>query len=228
MKFQLLTIFPEFFESPLATSILGRAQQKELVEYGVIDIRDFATDRHRKTDDLPYGGGAGMLMKPEPLVGALEYAREQDAGATRVLMSPQGEPLNQALAQELADQPEGLILACGRYEGVDERVRQGWIDREISLGDYVLSGGEPGALVLVDAITRLLPGVLGNAASIREESFADVGLEYPQYTRPREFRGKEVPEILLSGDHAKIAQWRRDKAIERTRRRRPDLLDPQE
>lgn len=227
MKFQLLTIFPEFFESPLSTSILGRAQEKELVEYALVDIRDFATDRHRKTDDLPYGGGAGMLMKPEPLVAALEFAREQDPGATRILMSPQGEPLTQALAQELADQPEGLILTCGRYEGVDERVRDGWIDREISLGDYVLSGGEPGALVLLDAITRLVPGVLGNEASIREESFSAPSLEYPQYTRPREFRGKEVPEILLSGDHAKIAQWRRKQALERTRKRRPDLLDPQ-
>ncbi|AWV90354.1 tRNA (guanosine(37)-N1)-methyltransferase TrmD [Bradymonas sediminis] len=226
MKFQLLTIFPEFFESPLSTSILGRAQEKELVEYALVDIREFATDRHRKTDDLPYGGGAGMLMKPEPLVGALEYAREQDPGATRILMSPQGEPLTQALAQELADQPGGLILTCGRYEGVDERVREGWIDREISLGDYVLSGGEPGALVLLDAITRLIPGVLGNFDSIREESFSAPSLEYPQYTRPRDFRGREVPEILLSGDHAKIAQWRRDRALERTRKRRPDLLDP--
>lgn len=227
MKFQLLTIFPEFFESPLSATILGRAQQKGLVEYALVDIRDFATDRHRKTDDIPYGGGAGMLMKPEPLVGALEFARAQDPGATRILMSPQGEPLTQALAQQLAGQPEGLILVCGRYEGVDERVRQGWIDREISLGDYVLSGGEPGALVLVDAITRLLPGVLGNEASIREESFSASRLEYPQYTRPREFRGQEVPEILLSGDHAKIAQWRRERALERTRQRRPDLLDPQ-
>jgi len=227
VKFQLLTIFPEFFESPLSTSILGRAQEKELVEYALVDIREFATDRHRKTDDLPYGGGAGMLMKPEPLVGALEYAREQDPGATRILMSPQGEPLTQALAQELADQPEGLILTCGRYEGVDERVREGWIDREISLGDYVLSGGEPGALVLLDAITRLIPGVLGNFDSIREESFSAPSLEYPQYTRPRDFRGREVPEILLSGDHAKIAQWRRDRALERTRKRRPDLLGPE-
>jgi len=228
VKFQLLTIFPEFFESPLSATILGRAQEKELVEYALVDIRDFAVDRHRKTDDIPYGGGAGMLMKPEPLVGALEFARAQDPGATRILMSPQGEPLTQALAQELADQPEGLILVCGRYEGVDERVRLGWIDREISLGDYVLSGGEPGALVLLDAITRLLPGVLGNEASIREESFSAPRLEYPQYTRPREFRGQEVPEILLSGDHAKIAQWRRDRALERTRLRRPDLLDPRE
>lgn len=224
MKFQILTLFPEFFETPLSTSILGRAQDKGLVDYAMVDIRDFAHDKHRTTDDLPYGGGAGMVMKPEPLVEALEYAREQDAGAPRVLLSPQGEPLTQSLADELAAEP-GLILTCGRYEGIDERVRQGWIDREISIGDYVLSGGEPGALVLVDAVTRLLPGVLGNEESIREESFAQGRLEYPQYTRPREFRGRQVPEVLLSGNHQKIAQWRQQQSLERTRTRRPDLLD---
>jgi tRNA (guanine37-N1)-methyltransferase len=224
VKFQVLTLFPDFFETPLSASILGRAAEKSLVDYDVVDIRDFATDKHRTTDDLPYGGGAGMLMKPEPLVAALEFARERQPDAPRVLMSPQGEPLTQASAQELADREEGLILVCGRYEGIDERVREGWIDREISIGDYVLSGGEPGALVVIDAITRLLPGVLGNAASIREESFAAGALEYPQYTRPRNFRGREVPEVLLSGNHQMIAEWRREKSMERTRRRRPDLL----
>ncbi len=224
MKFQILTLFPEFFDTPLSTSILGRARDKELVDYALVDIRDFAHDKHRTTDDLPYGGGAGMVMKPEPLVGALEYAREQDPQAPRILLSPQGEPLTQRVAEELAGE-SGVILTCGRYEGVDERVRQGWIDREISIGDYVLSGGEPGALVLVDAVTRLLPGVLGNEDSIREESFAQGTLEYPHYTRPREFRGHEVPEILLSGNHQKIAEWRRQQSLERTRRRRPDLLD---
>ncbi|MFP4596864.1 MAG: tRNA (guanosine(37)-N1)-methyltransferase TrmD [Persicimonas sp.] len=224
MKFQILTLFPEFFDTPLQTSILGRAQQKGAVAYETVDIRDFATDKHRSADDLPYGGGAGMVMKPEPLVGALEFARERDPHAPRVLLSPQGEPLRQPLAEELAGL-SGLILTCGRYEGVDERVRQGWIDREISVGDYVLSGGEPAALVLIDAITRLVPGVLGNEASICEESFSEDRLEYPHYTRPREFRGKSVPEVLLSGNHQKIADWRRQQSLERTRRRRPDLLD---
>lgn len=224
MRFQILTLFPEFFETPLRATILGRASDKELVSYDLVDIRDFAQDKHRTTDDLPYGGGAGMVMKPEPLVGALEHARERDPAATRVLMSPQGERLDQSLAYELAEL-DGLILTCGRYEGVDERVRQGWIDREISIGDYVLSGGEPGALVLIDAVTRLIPGVLGNQASIREESFAADRLEYPHYTRPREFRGREVPEVLLSGNHQRIADWRRQQSLERTRRRRPDLLD---
>jgi tRNA (guanine37-N1)-methyltransferase len=227
VKFQILTLFPEFFDSPLGTSILGRARDKELVEYDLVDIRAFATDKHNSADDLPYGGGAGMVMKPEPLVGALEHAREQDPQAQRILLSPQGEPLDQALAQELSEQP-GLILTCGRYEGVDERVRQGWIDREVSIGDYVLSGGEPGALVLIDAVTRLLPGVLGNKESIREESFAQGRLEYPQYTRPREFRGMEVPPVLLSGNHQKVDEWRHDQSIARTKARRPDLLDDDE
>lgn len=239
LKFQILTLFPEFFDTPLAVSILGRARDKGLVSYDMVDIRGFATDKHRTTDDLPFGGGAGMLMKPEPLVGALEFARARDPEAQRILMSPQGEPLTQALAQSLADAGQGAgesgaaegsagyILVCGRYEGIDERVREGWIDREISIGDYVLSGGEPGALVLIDAVVRLLPGVLGNEASIREESFASGGLEYPQYTRPRNFRGYEVPEVLVSGDHQKIADWRRAQALARTRQRRPDLLaDP--
>lgn len=223
MKFQILTLFPEFFETPLRATILGRAQDKGLVDYETVDIRDFATDKHKTTDDLPYGGGAGMVMKPEPLVSALEHARERDPDAPRILMSPQGEPMSQSLAHELAELP-GMILTCGRYEGIDERVRQGWIDREISIGDYVLSGGEPGALVLIDAVTRLLPGVLGNEASIREESFAEGRLEYPHYTRPRDFRGQQVPEVLLSGNHQKIADWRRKQSLERTRKRRPDLL----
>jgi tRNA (guanine37-N1)-methyltransferase len=227
VKFQILTLFPEFFDTPLRTSILGRARDKELVDYRLVDIRAFATDKHNTADDLPYGGGAGMVMKPGPLVGALEHAREQDPDAPRILLSPQGEPLSQNVAEELSQEP-GLILTCGRYEGVDERVRQGWIDREISIGDYVLSGGEPGALVLIDAVTRLLPGVLGNEESIREESFAQGRLEYPHYTRPREFRGMEVPPVLLSGNHQKVADWRRQKSIERTKARRPDLLDGRE
>lgn len=224
MKFQILTLFPEFFETPLRATILGRAHDKGLVDYETVDIREFATDKHKTTDDLPYGGGAGMVMKPEPLVDALEYARDQDPDAPRILMSPQGEPLSQSLAHELAALP-GMILTCGRYEGIDERVRQGWIDREISIGDYVLSGGEPGAVVLIDAVTRLLPGVLGNEASILEESFAEGRLEYPQYTRPRDFRGHSVPDVLLSGNHQKIADWRREQSLLRTEQRRPDLLE---
>lgn len=240
LNFQILTLFPEFFRSPLSVSILARAEQKGLVNYELIDIRDFAQDKHRSVDDLPYGGGAGMLMMPGPLVGALEFARERDPQAPRILMSPQGEPLSQALAKELAGGVEaevdpdntkaeerGLILVCGRYEGIDERVREGWIDREISIGDYVLSGGEPGALVLIDAVTRLLPGVLGNFASTQEESFARGLLEYPQYTRPRSFRGRDVPEVLLSGNHQAIADWRQEMAAARTRARRPDLIGPE-
>jgi tRNA (guanine37-N1)-methyltransferase len=226
--FDVLSLFPEFFEGPLQSTILGRAAEHGHVEYRVTDIRDFATDKHSKADDLPYGGGAGMVMKPEPLVGAIENAAASaPEGATRVLLTPQGEPLTQKMAEELADEP-GLILVCGRYEGVDERVRAGWVDREVSIGDYVLSGGEPAAVVLIDAVTRLIPGVLGNRESIEEESFRGSRLEYPHYTRPREFRGMRVPDVLLSGNHQKIEDWRAERALERTRERRPDLLDDEE
>ena len=221
--FHVLTLFPDFFASPLDASILRRAREAGLIDVALTDIRDFATDKHRTTDDLPDGGGAGMVMKPEPLVAALEHARNATPEATRVLLTPQGEPFRQSIAQELSEGP-GLILTCGHYEGIDERVREGWIDREISIGDYVLTGGEPAALVLLDAVARLLPGVIGNAESLAEESFTAPYLEYPHYTRPREFRGLEVPEVLLSGHHGKIAEWRRARAIERTRQRRPDLL----
>lgn len=223
--FHVLSLFPDFFEGPLQSTILGRAAEHGHVEYRLTDIRDFATDKHNKADDLPYGGGAGMVMKPEPLVGAIEYASERASeGVPRVLLTPQGEPLTQSLAGELSELA-GMILVCGRYEGVDERVRQGWIDREISVGDYVLSGGEPAAVVLIDAVARLIPGVLGNQASIAEESFRHSRLEYPHYTRPREFRGRRVPDVLLSGNHQKIDDWREQQALERTRERRPDLLD---
>jgi tRNA (guanine37-N1)-methyltransferase len=226
--FDVLSLFPEFFEGPLQSTILGRAAEHGHVEYRVTDIRDFATDKHSKADDLPYGGGAGMVMKPEPLVGAIEDAAgSAPDGAPRILLTPQGEPLTQKLAEELADEP-GLILVCGRYEGVDERVRAGWVDREVSIGDYVLSGGEPAAVVLIDTVTRLIPGVLGNRESIEEESFRGSRLEYPQYTRPREFRGMRVPDVLLSGNHQKIDDWRAEQALERTRERRPDLLDDEE
>lgn len=222
----ILTLFPEFFDGPLQTSLTGKAIERGHFDVDVTDIRDFATDKHNKCDDQPYGGGAGMVMKPEPLVGALEDARNTSPDAPRILLTPQGESFDQPMARELSNE-SGLILTCGRYEGVDERVRQHWIDREISIGDFVLTGGEVAAMTVIDAVTRLLPGVLGNSDSVDDESFAagDVHLEYPQYTRPRSFRGHDVPDVLLSGHHAKIEEWRRDKARERTRRRRPDLLD---
>jgi tRNA (guanine37-N1)-methyltransferase len=220
---EILTLFPDFFSSPLASSLLGRAADAELARFQTTDIRDFATDKHRSADDLPYGGGAGMVMKPEPLAGALEAARERLPTAPRILLTPQGERLTQALAAELANGP-GMILTCGHYEGIDERIRDGWIDREISVGDFVLTGGEPAALVLLDAVVRLVPGVVGNAESLADESFQSNLLEYPHFTRPREFRGRRVPDVLLSGHHAKIEEWRRERALERTRARRPDLL----
>ncbi len=222
----ILTLFPEFFDGPLETSLTKKAIDRGDFDVEVTDIRDYATDKHNKCDDLPYGGGAGMVMKPEPLVRSLEAARQEVPTAPRILLSPQGERFDQSIARELSEE-SGLVLTCGRYEGVDERVRQHWIDRELSIGDFVLTGGEPAAMVVLDAVTRLIPGVVGNEDSLEDESFAgdDPTLEYPQYTRPQSFRGHDVPEILLSGHHAKIEQWRRDKARERTRRRRPDLLD---
>ncbi len=220
---QLVTIFPEFFSSPLSTSLMGKAIDKGLFEVDAIDIREYATDKHRTTDDVPYGGGAGMVMKCEPTVAALEAAAQARPGLPRIYMTPQGEPFTQSVARELAHGP-GMVLLCGRYEGVDYRVREGWIDREICVGDFVLTGGEPAALIVLNAVTRLLPGVLGNAASIDEESFSSGMLEYPHYTRPREFRGREVPEVLLSGHHAKIEAWRREQSLLRTQAVRPDLL----
>lgn len=220
---QVLSLFSEYFQSPLSTSITAKGIEKDLFAVETIDIRSFATDKHKTADDVPFGGGAGMVMKPEPLVAALEFARERQPDAVRILMTPVGEPFSQAIAQELAAAP-GLILVCGRYEGVDERVREGWIDREISVGDYILTGGEPAALIVMDAVTRLLPGVLGNEVSIVEESFSKPRLEYPHYTRPREFRGRSVPDVLLSGNHKAIADWREEQSEQRTRERRPDLL----
>lgn len=224
MEYELLTLFPRMVRAPLEESILGKAIERGLVQVRVRDIRDYATDKHRTTDDTPYGGGAGMVMKPEPLVAAIEAAREAMAGPARViLLDPQGRTFTQAVAREL-HQAERLVLVCGRYEGFDERVRS-FVDDEISLGDFVLTGGELAALAVVDATARLVPGVLGNEDSAGAESFAEGLLEYPQFTRPPEFRGMQVPEILLSGDHAKIARWRREQALLRTKQRRPDLLD---
>ena len=223
MIFDILTLFPEMFDSFLAASILGRAISQGKIQVRCHNIRDFAPGKHRVTDDTPYGGGSGMVMKPEPLVRSVAAIQELGPRARVILLSPQGQPLKQKAAWELARWPR-LLLVCGRYEGVDERVRTLAVDEEISIGDYVLTGGEPAALVLVDAVARLLPGVLGDEQSPQDETFSSGLIEYPQYTRPREFMGERVPEILLSGDHRKIATWRRRQALERTLARRPDLL----
>ena len=223
MRIDVITIFPQLVAGALEHSIIKRARDRGIVEVTLHDLRDYTDDRHRTVDDYPYGGGAGMVMKPEPWFRAVEAVRELGPVGRTVLLTPQGRRLDQTVVRELASD-DRLILLCGRYEGVDERVREHLVDEELSIGDYVLSGGEPAAVVLIDAVTRLQPGALGSAESVLEESFSDGLLEYPQYTRPPEFRGWQVPEILLSGDHGAIARWRRRQQIDRTRQRRPDLL----
>ncbi len=220
---EILTLFPGMVSGYLGESILGKARDKGLLGVTVTDIREFAEGKHRVTDDIPYGGGAGMVMKPEPLVAAIEAAKARHPGARALLMSPRGPTFTQAKARELALAPAGLILVCGRYEGVDERVMP-YLDGELSLGDFVLTGGELAAMVVVDAVARLLPGVLGNVASSVAESFEGGLLEHPHYTRPPVFRGAEVPAVLQSGNHARIDRWRRWKALVLTRERRPDLF----
>ena len=225
IRFDVLTLFPEMFESFLKTSIIGRAVSSGLLEIRLHNIRDYASGRHKVTDDVPYGGGSGMVMKPEPLVRAVQALEPcREAGESVILLSPQGTPFRHERAQYFATLRR-LILVCGRYEGVDERVKELAIDEEVSIGDYVLTGGELAAMVVIDATARLVPGVLGDGYSSVEESFAQGLLEYPQYTRPREFMGRRVPAVLLSGDHKKIAQWRRRKALECTLAKRPDLLE---
>jgi len=219
MRIEVVTIFPELFEVPLQTSIIGRAVERGLVEFALHDLREHGLGRHRSVDDEPYGGGAGMVMRPEPLFAAIEPLRA--AGAHVILLDPAGARLTDALARELAATPH-LALVSGRYEGIDERVRS-LVDREVSIGDYVLTGGELPALVLIDAVTRLVPGVI-EAASHEGDSFATGLLEHPQYTRPEEFRGAAVPSVLLSGHHAEVERWRRREALRRTLERRPDLL----
>ncbi len=219
---ELITLFPGMVSGYLASSILGKAQERGQLAVTVTDLRQYAEGKHRVTDDTPYGGGAGMVMKVDPLVGALEAARARAPGARALLMSPRGPTFTQAKARELAAHAGGLVLVCGRYEGVDERVMP-YLDGELSLGDFILMGGEVAALAVVDAVARLLPGVLGNEASSVTESFEEGLLEHPQYTRPVVFRGAGVPEVLQSGDHARIARWRRWKALQLTRERRPDL-----
>jgi tRNA (guanine37-N1)-methyltransferase len=221
MRVDILTIFPGIFDGPLRESLLGKAVSSGLVDVRVHDIRDHTTDRHRQVDDEPFGGGPGMVMKPEPIFRAVESL---GTGPKRVLLlSPAGRRLDQALVRELARE-SWLVLVSGRYEGVDERVTQGLPAEEISIGDYVLAGGEAPALVVLEAVTRLVPGVVGREASLAEESFEEGLLDHPHYTRPREFRGMAVPEDLLSGDHARIEAWRRREAEAKTRRNRPDLL----
>lgn len=220
VRIDVVTIFPELFELPLRTSIIGRAASAGIVEFGIHDLRDRGIGRHRSVDDYPYGGGAGMVMRPEPLFGAIEPLRA--AGAHVILLDPAGVRLTDALARDLARLPH-LALVCGRYEGIDERVRT-LVDREISIGDYVLTGGELPALVVIDAVVRLLPGAI-QEASHEGDSFASGLLEYPQYTRPESFEGLEVPPVLLSGNHGEVDRWRRREALRRTLERRPDLLE---
>ena len=221
MRIRVLTTLPEMFPAVLGAGVLGRAAERGLLDLAVINLRDFTTDRHRTTDDYPYGGGAGMVMKAEPIATALDDLRAADPTVHVVLTTPQGRPFDQSVARELVTH-ESVAFLCGRYEGVDERVRS-LVDTELSLGDFVLSGGEIAALAMIDAVSRLVPGVLGNEASTTEESFTTPLLEYPQYTRPRVFRGQTVPEVLISGDHAAIAAYRQREALRRTRARRPDL-----
>ena len=227
MHFDILTLFPSMFEGVFSESIVKRAMEAGLVSIAIHNIRDYTSDKHRTTDDTPYGGGGGMIMKPEPIFAAVEDILGLEAGQRPevpvILLTPQGRLFTQEVARELASH-QRLVLICGHYEGVDERVRQYLATDEISIGDYVLTGGEIPAMVVVDAVTRLLPGVLGYSGAASEDSHASGLLEYPHYTRPRIFRGWAVPEVLLSGDHAKIARWRREQALRRTFERRPDLL----
>ncbi|MBI3647329.1 MAG: tRNA (guanosine(37)-N1)-methyltransferase TrmD [Actinobacteria bacterium] len=221
MRVDIFTIFPGIFESPLRESLLGKAIETGLLDVRVHDIRGFATDRHRSTDDEPYGGGPGMVMKPEPVVAAVE-SLGPDRGRT-ILLSPAGRRLDRDLVHELAAEP-WLVLVCGRYEGVDERVVEVLPAEEVSIGDYVLSGGEVPTLVVLEAVTRLVPGVIGSEGSHERDSFEEGLLDHPHYTRPPEFRGMRVPEVLVSGNHAEIERWRREAALEKTRRNRPDML----
>lgn len=223
MKFDILTILPEMLRGPLDESILKRAQEKQLVEICVRNLRDWTHDKHRTTDDRPFGGGPGMVMKPEPIFEAVEELKRSSPDAWVVMLTPQGRRFDQQAARSMATHKH-VIMICGHYEGVDERVRETLVDEEISIGDYVLTNGALAAMVVVDATARLVPGVLGHADSAKDESFSNGWLEYPQYTRPAEYRGMTVPEVLLSGDHAAIAAWRQEQSRQRTRRQRPDLM----
>lgn len=227
MKITILTIFPEMFESVMNASILGRAREQGLIEVHCVDIRPFSDRKHKNTDDYPFGGGAGMVMLAQPIMEAMASVTGENFHGRRIFMGPRGTTLTTAKARQLA-QEEELIILCGHYEGVDQRALDACIDEEISIGDYILTGGELAAMVLTDCVARFIPGVLGSAESPEEESFSDGLLEYPQYTRPRELNGMEVPEILLSGDHAKIKAWRRKESLRATKHFRPDLLEKAE
>jgi len=220
MNFEVLTLFPALFPGPLTSGVTGRGMAAGLISLRIHNLRDYTHDRHRQVDDVPYGGGAGMVLKPEPI---FEAVRARVGNGPVILMSPQGPLLNQAVVRQLSAHKD-LYLICGRYEGVDERVAAHLVDQEISIGDYVLTGGELPAMVLIDAVSRLIAGVLGSEESPKDESFAERLLEYPHFTRPAVFEGHAVPEVLLSGHHAQIERWRREQAADRTRRRRPDLL----
>jgi len=228
MRFHILSLFPDAVRAYLDTSILKIGRDKGLIEFELVNFRDFAKDRHRSVDDYPFGGGPGMLLKPEPIFEAIESVEARVGPTRRILFTPQGERLTQKRVEALSRSEQDVLLLCGRYEGFDERILLGLEWEEISVGDYVLSGGELPALVLIEAVARLIPGVLGDPESARKESFSDGGLEYPQYTRPRVYRGMEVPEILLSGHHAKIEEWRQEQARRRTRERRMDLVSREE
>lgn len=223
MIFDVLTIFPDLFTSPLNEGILRKARQEEKIRITITDIRDFADDRHATTDDRPFGGGEGMVMKPEPLAAAVEHSRRSGNGGKVILLSPQGRKYSQKIARELAEE-QNVILVCGRYEGVDERFRLAFCDDEISIGDYILTGGELAAMVLIDSITRLLPGVLGCSDSAEKDTFSRNLLKHGQYTRPRNFRGAEVPEVLLNGNHEEISAYRFIESVRRTLQRRPELI----
>lgn len=223
IEFHIISIFPDMFEPVLNESILKRAREKGCLKIFIYDLRDYATDRHRTTDDYPYGGGAGMVMKPAPMAAAIEDVKKKAPGGKVVLMTPQGVLFNQKKAVEISTW-EKVILVCGRYEGVDERIREFFVDEELSIGDYVLTGGELPAMALVDAVSRLVPGVLGCEESLKEESFSGPVLEYPQYTRPENFRGYTVPPVLLSGNHEEIRKWQRKESLRRTLKKRPELL----
>jgi tRNA (guanine37-N1)-methyltransferase len=222
MRFDIITIFPEMFASILSGGIIAKAVRKGLIEVDVHNLRDYTTDKHRSVDDRPFGGEEGMVFKPEPVFAAVERVRRSPASPV-YLLSPQGRPFDSRMAEEIAAETQ-VVLVCGRYEGVDERIAESLATEEISIGDYVLTGGEIPAMVIVDAVARHIPGVVGKEGSVRKDSFAAGGLDYPVYTRPREFRGLTVPEVLFSGDHKKIEAWRRRRALEKTWRRRPDLL----
>lgn len=222
MRFDIITLFPDFFNSPCNCSLLGKAIAKEIATVNLVNPRDFTTDKHRKVDDITYGGGVGMLLKPEPMFAAVESLPVFPKREI-ILMTPQGQPMNQALFKELAINYQQLVLICGHYEGVDERIRQHLVTKEVSLGDFVLTCGEIPALALINGVTRLLPGTVGKEASLKTESFETELLDYPQYTRPAEYRGWEVPEVLRNGNHKLIDEWRKEEQIKRTRDRRPDL-----